>query len=60
MPELPDIVVYIEAMERRVKGEKNVVLKERTPLANVHCTILEKLGIGTETFGNSTGIVAEA
>ncbi|MDG1851660.1 MAG: DUF1552 domain-containing protein [Gammaproteobacteria bacterium] len=42
-----------------VKGGKNIVLPERTPLANVHLTILERLGIPQESFGNSTGTIAE-
>jgi hypothetical protein len=41
------------------KGGKNVTPPERTPLANIHLTILDKLGIPQETFGNSTGILSE-
>ncbi|HUK01670.1 MAG TPA: DUF1552 domain-containing protein [Steroidobacteraceae bacterium] len=40
-------------------GGKNIVLPARTPLANVHLTILNKLGIKQASFGNSTGIIAE-
>ncbi|MCP5144557.1 MAG: DUF1552 domain-containing protein [Gammaproteobacteria bacterium] len=40
-------------------GGKNIELPERTPLANVHLTILERLGIPQESFGNSTGVIAE-
>ncbi len=40
-------------------GGKNLTLPERTPLANVHLTILEKLGIEQKSFGNSTGLLAE-
>jgi hypothetical protein len=40
-------------------GGKNIVLPARTPLANVHLTILDKLGIKQPSFGNSTGIIAE-
>jgi hypothetical protein len=40
-------------------GGKNLTLPARTPLANVHLTILKKLGIEQEKFGNSTGIIAE-
>ncbi len=42
-----------------VKGGKNIILPERTPLANVHLTILERLGIPQESFGNSTGTIAD-
>jgi len=41
------------------KGGKNVTPPEKTPLANVHLTILDKLGIPQESFGNSTGIISE-
>jgi hypothetical protein len=41
-------------------GGKNLVLPERTPLANVHLTILDKLGIKQPSFANSTGLIAEA
>jgi hypothetical protein len=40
-------------------GGKNLTLPARTPLANVHLTILDKLGIKQPSFGNSTGIIAE-
>jgi hypothetical protein len=40
-------------------GGKNLVLPERTPLANLHLTILDKLGIRQPSFGNSTGLLSE-
>jgi hypothetical protein len=40
-------------------GGKNVTPPARTPLANVHLTILKKLGIEQASFGNSTGIITE-
>ena len=40
-------------------GGKNVTLPERTPLANLHLTILDRLGIGQQSFGDSTGLIAE-
>jgi len=40
-------------------GGKNVVLPARTPLANLHLTILSKLGIKQPSFANSTGVIAE-
>jgi hypothetical protein len=42
------------------KGGKNVVLPERTPLANLHLTMLDKLGIKQPSFANSTGLITEA
>lgn len=41
------------------KGGKNLTLPARTPLANIHLTILDKLGIPQESFGNSTGMLSE-
>ena len=41
------------------KGGKNVTPPAKTPLANIHLTILDKLGIPQESFGNSTGILSE-
>jgi hypothetical protein len=35
------------------------VLPARTPLANLHLTILDKLGIKQPSFGNSTGVLSE-
>jgi hypothetical protein len=40
-------------------GGKNLVLPEKTPLANLHLTILDKLGIQQPSFGNSTGLLSE-
>jgi hypothetical protein len=40
-------------------GSKNIALPARTPLANLHLTILDKLGIGQQSFGDSTGLISE-
>ena len=40
-------------------GGKNVTPPPRTPLANIHLTILDKLGIKEKSFGNSTGILTD-
>jgi hypothetical protein len=40
-------------------GGKNLTLPARTPLANLHLTILNKLGIKQNSFGNSTGLITE-
>jgi hypothetical protein len=40
-------------------GGKNVVLPARTPLANVHLTMLDKFGIKEKSFGNSSGLITE-
>ena len=50
--------VLVGGANGRHTGGKNVVLPERTPLANVHLTILDKPGIPQPSFGNSTGLLS--
>jgi len=40
------------------KGGKNIIPPAKTPLANIHLTVLDKLGIPQESLGNSTGILS--
>lgn len=40
-------------------GGQHLVLKERTPIANLHLTLLEKVGAPREKFADSTGTIAE-
>ena len=54
---LPEILVG--GASGAVKGGQNIILPERTPLANLHMTILDRLGIPQESFGNSTGLISE-
>lgn len=54
---LPEILVG--GANGRHVGGKNVTPPERTPLANIHLTILDKLGIPQESFGNSTGVLSD-
>jgi len=39
-------------------GGQHLVLPEKTPIANVHLTLLQKVGVEREKFGDSTGIIA--
>ncbi|HTA44318.1 MAG TPA: DUF1552 domain-containing protein [Bryobacteraceae bacterium] len=39
-------------------GGKHIVLPERTPIANLHLTILQKVGVERDKFGDSTGVIA--
>jgi hypothetical protein len=39
-------------------GGQHVVLPERTPIANLHLTLLEKVGAPREKFADSTGTIA--
>jgi Protein of unknown function (DUF1552) len=41
-----------------LKGSQHVELREPTPLANLHLTILEKAGVPQQSFGDSTGTIA--
>jgi hypothetical protein len=43
----------------RLKGGQHIDFGRRTPLANVHLTLLQRAGIDIETVGDSTGAVAE-
>ncbi len=37
---------------------QHIVLPERTPIANLHLTILQKAGVERDKFGDSTGVIA--
>jgi hypothetical protein len=39
-------------------GGQHLVLAERTPIANLHLTVLRKIGVEREKFGDSTGVIA--
>lgn len=39
-------------------GGQHLVLPEKTPIANLHLTLLQKVGVEREKFGDSTGIIA--
>jgi hypothetical protein len=53
---LPTIVVGGGA--GKITGGKHIELPEPTPLANVHLSILRKVGVERESFGDSTGVIA--
>ena len=40
-------------------GGQHVVLPERTPIANLHLTLLQKAGVERDKFGDSTGTISE-
>lgn len=42
-----------------VKGSQHLVMPERTPLANVHLTMMNKLGLNREKFADATGVISE-
>jgi hypothetical protein len=39
-------------------GGQHIVLPERTPIANLHLTLLQKAGVERDKFGDSTGTIA--
>ena len=41
-----------------LKGSQHLELREPTPLANVHVTILGKINAKQESFGDSTGVIS--
>jgi hypothetical protein len=43
----------------KIKGGQHINFKERTPLANVLLTLLQRSGVPVETIGDSTGAVAD-
>ena len=43
----------------RVKGARHIKYAEPTPLANLHLTLLEKVGVRLDAFADSTGKVDE-
>lgn len=42
-----------------MKGNRHIRFKENTPLANLHLTLLDKVGVRLEKFGDSDGQVNE-
>jgi len=43
----------------KIKGGQHINFAERTPLANVHLTLLQRAGVPLEKVGDSTGSIAE-
>jgi hypothetical protein len=43
----------------KVKGNQHLRYPDRTPIANMHVALLNRVGIATEKFGDSTGQFAE-
>src|SRR5215470_1405954 len=42
----------------KLKGSQHIELREPTPLANVHLTILDRINATQDHFGDSTGLIA--
>jgi hypothetical protein len=53
----PNILVG-GANGRMKQGGQHILLPERTPIANLHLTVLQKAGIQREKWADSTGVIA--
>ena len=53
----PNIVVGGGCGKMKVLGQ-HVMLPERTPIANLHLTLLQKAGLERDHFGDSTGTIS--
>ena len=48
-------VVVIGGRENGLEGNRHLVYPDGTPLANLSLSLMEKLGVNVESFGDSTG-----
>jgi hypothetical protein len=53
----PNILVGGGAGKMKLVGQ-HLLLPERTPIANLHLTLLQKVGLERDKFGDSTGTIA--
>jgi hypothetical protein len=55
----PEPNIIVGGGNGKVKlGGQHIMLPERTPIANLHLTILQKVGVERDKFGDSTGVIA--
>jgi hypothetical protein len=50
--------VLVGGVGGTVTGGRHIALSERTPIANLHLALLEKVGIQRTSFGDSTGTIS--
>ncbi|MBX5460042.1 MAG: DUF1552 domain-containing protein [Steroidobacteraceae bacterium] len=43
----------------KLKGNQHLVYPDHTPLANVHLTLLQRIGVEQDKVGDSTGLITE-
>jgi hypothetical protein len=55
---IPNIVVG-GGNGRMKLGGQHIQLAEHSPIANVHLTLLQKVGLERDKFGDSTGVITE-
>ncbi|MEO6185281.1 MAG: DUF1552 domain-containing protein [Steroidobacteraceae bacterium] len=51
-------IILVGGAGGSLKGGRHIVPPERTSVANLHLTVLNKLGIEQDKFSNSTGLLA--
>jgi hypothetical protein len=51
-------IILVGHANETLKGNLHVRMKDGTPMANVLLTMLHKLGVAVETFGDSHGEIA--
>ena len=54
---LPNILVGGGNGKMKLGGQ-HIVLPEKTPIANLHLTVLQKIGVERDKFGDSTGTIS--
>jgi hypothetical protein len=42
----------------KLSGGRHIALPQPTPIANLHLTLLEKVGVAQSRFGDSTGTIS--
>jgi len=56
----PEPNIIVGGGNGKVKlGGQHIALPDRTPIANLHLTILQKVGVQREKFGDSTGVISQ-
>jgi len=56
----PEPNILVGGGNGKVKlGGRHLVLPEKTPIANLHLTLLQKCGVERDKFGDSTGTITE-
>lgn len=56
----PEPNILVGGGNGRMKlGGQHLALPERTPIANLHLTLLQKAGVERDKFGDSTGTISE-
>jgi hypothetical protein len=51
-------IILVGGANGKLKGGRQIVPPENTPVANLHLTVLNMLGIPQDKFSNSTGLIA--